>query len=72
MLKIRVMNTTHGGEVVREQLTRSRPQNGVIPPMLWNLVINEILLDLKEEDTKQLHMPTTRRVVLRRSATYQG
>lgn len=47
MLKSIVINTTLGHGEVRKEMTRDKPQSGVISRMLWNLVINGILLDLK-------------------------
>ena len=38
--------------MVRKRITRGTPQGGVISPLLWNLVINEILFELKQGGTK--------------------
>lgn len=43
----RYIETELGGTTLTALATRGTPQGGVISPILWNLVINEILLILK-------------------------
>ncbi|XP_058978632.1 uncharacterized protein LOC109613882 [Musca domestica] len=52
MLSSRIVNSSIGECSVRKTVTRGTPQGGVLSPLLWLLVINNILLDLEHSGTK--------------------
>lgn len=49
MLKTRVINSTVGEITLKRLVDRGTPQGGVISPLLWLIVINNILVILKEK-----------------------
>jgi len=49
MLVSRIVNSELGGSTIRRQVVRGTPQGGVLSPLLWNIVINRLLLQLEKE-----------------------
>ena len=54
MLEKRVINATMGDTTVRKITTRGTPQGGVLSPLLWNLVVNDILTKLNHGGIKMI------------------
>ena len=52
MLTNRKITSTLGDTTITRKATRGTPQGGVISPLLWLLVVNTILLDLKNTGVK--------------------
>lgn len=49
MLRTRVINSTVGETTLRKLVDRGTPQGGVISPLLWLIVINNILVTLTDK-----------------------
>ncbi|XP_058982786.1 uncharacterized protein LOC131804232 isoform X1 [Musca domestica] len=52
MLSSRIINSSIGEIYIRKSVTRGTPQGGVLSPLLWLLVINNIIMDLEVTGTK--------------------
>ena len=52
MLRSREVTSTIGSNSSTRFVSRGTPQGGVISPLLWLLVINDVLLDLKDSGVK--------------------
>ncbi|XP_055836606.1 uncharacterized protein LOC129905204 [Episyrphus balteatus] len=52
MLSSRIISSELGNFKTRRAANRGTPQGGVLSPLLWNLVVNELLLDLEGEGFK--------------------
>jgi hypothetical protein len=54
MLKSRIITSDKGNSSIKRRATRGTPQGGVISPLLWLIVINNILLQFKEKGIKMI------------------
>jgi hypothetical protein len=50
MLKSRNIVTTLSGETLRASMAKGCPQGGVLLPLLWSLVVDELLWELNDND----------------------
>jgi len=49
MLISRIVNSELGESTIRRQVVRGTPQGGVLSPLLWNIAINGLLVELEKE-----------------------
>ena len=56
LLRSRVVITTMGGCRVSRLVTRGCPQGGVLSPLLWSLVVDELLMTIDRIDNNNLHV----------------
>ncbi|KAL7725523.1 hypothetical protein ACLKA6_010093 [Drosophila palustris] len=49
MLKCRAVTSTIGSSTLTSFVSRGTPQGGVLPPLLWNLVVNKLFRDIEGE-----------------------
>lgn len=52
MLSSRIVTANLGNSIIAKQVERGTPQGGVISPLLWLIVVNEILLELDRNGIK--------------------
>lgn len=52
MLKSRIINSEMAGDAVKKTVTRGTPQGGVISPLLWLLVVDQVLESMKAKGFK--------------------
>lgn len=54
MLKSRIISSKLSGSIMKKTVTRGTPQGGVISPLLWILVVNQILENMKAKGYKTI------------------
>lgn len=64
MLSSKIINSRIGEFSVRRSVTRDTPQESVLPPQLWLLVINGILINLEQTETKVMAYDVAQRKFL--------